>query len=244
MKRSTCSTNNCWHFLDFFQDNTAPTSTMCVQLRSVLLQVITTAPLPFKQIQQIQIQQYFIQKQNFLTALWILPPCRLSFLSRLWYPKPPGSCRTWMRLWSLVRISTSTPAGVGWSAMSSQRPAPVTVSLTFWGTSWRLSSKVSWHVSTVIQYKGQGFNLQWSVSCIIRNSMVLASEPEEYHISVAVLMHWLWVSFKLFMSGGAPVAHCVERVPHNIKAWVRIQPRPFAACHPLSLLSHSTVTVW
>lgn len=57
--------------------------------------------------------------------------------------KPLASCRTWISPWSLVIISTSTPAGVGWSDMSYRRRAPVTASLTFWGTSWRLSSKVS-----------------------------------------------------------------------------------------------------
>lgn len=54
-----------------------------------------------------------------------------------------GSCRTWISLWSLVIISTSMPVGVGWSDMSYQRRAPVTAFLTFWGTSWKLSSKVS-----------------------------------------------------------------------------------------------------
>lgn len=57
--------------------------------------------------------------------------------------KPLGSCRTWISLSSLVIISTSMPAGVGWRDMSSRRRAPVTASLTFWGTSWRLSSKVN-----------------------------------------------------------------------------------------------------
>lgn len=68
--------------------------------------------------------------------------------------KPLASCRTWINLWSLVIISTSTPAGVGWKDMSSQRRAPVTASLTFWGTSWRLSSKVS-----LI------FGGQWAAAC-------------------------------------------------------------------------------
>lgn len=85
-------------------------------------------------------------KKLFSEHMWIftvLPLC-LFFPSRLCDAlKPLGSCRTWICLWSLVIISTSTPAGAGWSNMSSRRRAPVTASLTFWGTSWRLSSKVS-----------------------------------------------------------------------------------------------------
>lgn len=81
---------------------------------------------------------------NHMWILTILPLC-ISFPSCLCDAlKPPGSCRTWISPWSLVIISTSTPAGVGWSDMSSRRRAPITASLTFWGTSWRLSSKVSW----------------------------------------------------------------------------------------------------
>lgn len=41
------------------------------------------------------------------------------------------------------------PVGVGWSDMLFRRPVPVTASLTFCETSWRLSSKVSWVKSSV-----------------------------------------------------------------------------------------------
>lgn len=151
----------------------APASTMCARQQTVLLQVRKAA-----------VTFYFLQ---------------LCVISSIYHPAVPpcgslqllGSCRTWISLWSLAIISIDTLVAAGWSDTSSQRQAPVTVSLTFCETNWRLSSKVSRNKAAEIC--GQQYLEEWAPfirdACVVAGVLEMTSEADRDAIKKAKVLY-------------------------------------------------------